>query len=149
MSAAGTARLSLDDLWGQVAGGTHEHAGHGQPGRVRSLAMPKSMTTGRPSTSMTFPGLRSRCTTPAACTAVSAAVSPAARLASDRTVPHVVENQRMGVGLVSALGLGRGTLVHETGEGRMSESVLMGPLHPKHAETPVQNPGTNLRPCQR
>ena len=52
--------------------------------RVESAAwaMPKSMTTGRPSTSMTFPGLRSRCTTPAACTAVSAAVSPAARPAS-------------------------------------------------------------------
>ena len=55
--------------------------------RVESAAwaMPKSITTGWPSTSMTLPGLRSRCTTPAACTAASAEVSPAASAA--RAVP--------------------------------------------------------------
>ena len=41
-------------------------------------AMPKSITTGSPSTIITLAGLRSRCTTPAACTAVSALARPRA-----------------------------------------------------------------------
>ena len=41
-------------------------------------AMPKSMTTGCSSSIITLLGLRSRCTTPAACTAVSASASPQA-----------------------------------------------------------------------
>src|ERR1019366_4355069 len=45
-------------------------------------AIPKWITTGSPFTSMTMPGLRSRCTTPAACTAVSAAARPRASRAS-------------------------------------------------------------------
>ena len=47
-------------------------------------AMPKSITTGVPWNSITLPGLTSRCTTPAACTATSASASPLARLASAR-----------------------------------------------------------------
>ncbi len=39
-------------------------------------AMPKSITTGRSSVSITLPGLRSRCTTPAAWIAVSASAVP-------------------------------------------------------------------------
>ena len=45
-------------------------------------AMPKSMTTGSLSCSMTLPGFRSRCTTPAACTATSAWASPLASRSS-------------------------------------------------------------------
>src|ERR1022692_413276 len=48
--------------------------------RVESSAwaIPKSMTTGSPFTIITLPGLRSRCTTPAPCTAASAWASPQA-----------------------------------------------------------------------
>ena len=45
-------------------------------------AMPKSITFGPSAVSSTLPGLRSRCTTPAAWMAASASASPAARLAS-------------------------------------------------------------------
>ena len=45
-------------------------------------AMPKSITTGSRPASMTFPGFRSLCTTPAACTAASAAASPRLTVAS-------------------------------------------------------------------
>ena len=41
-------------------------------------AMPKSITTGVSWNSITLPGLRSRCTTPAACTATRASASPQA-----------------------------------------------------------------------
>ncbi len=44
----------------------------------RARAMPKSITRGPDSDSSTLPGLRSRCTTPAACTAASAAATPSA-----------------------------------------------------------------------
>ncbi len=47
-----------------------------------ACAMPKSITTGSPSASMTLPGFRSLCTTPAACTAVSAAARPRPTVAS-------------------------------------------------------------------
>ena len=39
-------------------------------------AMPKSITMGRSSVSITLPGFRSRCTTPAAWIAVSASAMP-------------------------------------------------------------------------
>jgi hypothetical protein len=45
-----------------------------------ACAMPKSITTGRSSESITLPGLRSRCTTPAAWIAVSASAVPEASL---------------------------------------------------------------------
>ncbi len=45
-------------------------------------AMPKSITTGSPSTIMTLAGFRSRCTTPEACTAVSAQARPRASRSS-------------------------------------------------------------------
>ena len=45
-------------------------------------AIPKSMITGWPASSMTLPGLRSRCTTPAAWMAASASASPSARASS-------------------------------------------------------------------
>src|SRR6185312_15398011 len=52
-----------------------------------TCAIPKSITTGSPRASITLPGLRSRCTTPAACTAARAKASPAhdllERLAAD------------------------------------------------------------------
>ena len=47
-------------------------------------AMPKSITTGWPSSSSTFPGLRSRCTTPVAWMAASASASPPASCSSAR-----------------------------------------------------------------
>ena len=47
-----------------------------------TCAIPKSITTGSPLAIMTLPGLRSRCTTPAACTAASARASPEASRAS-------------------------------------------------------------------
>ena len=52
--------------------------------RVESgtCAMPKSITTGCPSTSITLPGLRSRCTTPAAWIAAIASASPPASRSS-------------------------------------------------------------------
>ena len=43
-----------------------------------TCAIPKSITTGSPRASITLPGLRSRCTTPAACTAARANASPEA-----------------------------------------------------------------------
>ena len=56
--------------------------------RVESSAwaMPKSITTGSPETSMTLAGLRSRCTMPAACTAVRAWARPLASRARARPV---------------------------------------------------------------
>ncbi|GAA3113805.1 hypothetical protein GCM10020001_036210 [Nonomuraea salmonea] len=45
----------------------------------RARAMPKSTSRGPSGDSITLEGFRSRCTTPAACTAVSASASPAAR----------------------------------------------------------------------
>ena len=45
-------------------------------------AMPKSMTTGFPSCSITLPGLRSRCTIPAAWMATRAWASPLASRSS-------------------------------------------------------------------
>ena len=44
----------------------------------RAWAMPKSITTGSPFISITLPGFRSRCTTPAAWMAARASASPAA-----------------------------------------------------------------------
>ena len=62
--------------------------------RVESgeCAMPKSITMGCPSASMMLPGFRSRCTTPAECTAVSAAATPRATAASSapRSGPSAV-----------------------------------------------------------
>ena len=45
-------------------------------------AIPKSMITGCPASSITLPGLRSRCTTPAAWMAASASARPSARASS-------------------------------------------------------------------
>ena len=55
-------------------------------------AMPKSITTGSPSQSMMLPGFRSRCTTPAACTATSPDATPRATFASSapRSGPRVL-----------------------------------------------------------
>ena len=47
-----------------------------------ACAMPKSITTGTPPAITTFPGLRSRCTTPAACTAARPSASPQASRSS-------------------------------------------------------------------
>src|SRR6266487_2768111 len=74
-----------------------------------SCAIPKSMTTGSPSAIITLPGFRSRCTTPAACTAASASASPPASLASAGPVsgppaPTTSSSARPGTYLVTMYG---------------------------------------------
>ena len=84
-----------------------------------TCAMPKSMITGWSPSSMTLPGLRSRCTTPAAWMAVSASASPSARLSSatPRSGPSwrtVSSSVRPGTYLVTMYGEGPSTSASTT-----------------------------------